>query len=249
MTAGDGGTGKTVYRGIWAVLAGLFKVPNAPPTLIALGTESIESFRPSVRFLDYLKFLFWIGLLVIDAALFLAWIVLVVANPVAGIVLAPLFFLVMVVPDIFAYVALHLRYDTTWYVMSDRSMRIRRGIWVIRETTITFENVQNVELKQGPLQRHFGIANLIVQTAGGSGARTKQGQPNPHEGLIEGLDDAKRIRDVIMSRVRRSRRTGLGDEHPEELRASGPGAVWSPAHLEALRAIRDQVALLRSRAR
>jgi uncharacterized membrane protein YdbT with pleckstrin-like domain len=45
----------------------------------------------------------------------------------------------------FAYIAIHLRYDTTWYVHGDRSLRIRRGIWVIHETTLTFENIQNVK--------------------------------------------------------------------------------------------------------
>jgi membrane protein YdbS with pleckstrin-like domain len=147
-----------------------------------------------------------------------------------------------------AYIALQLRFDTTWYVMSGRSLRIRRGIWLIRETTITFENVQNVELKQGPLQRHFGFSNLVVQTAGGGGAPTRKGhaETNPHEGLIEGLADATRIRDMIMSRVRRSRRAGLGDEHPEMSAPSGGGVGWSPAHVEALRAIRDEVVALRS---
>jgi hypothetical protein len=147
------------------------------------------------------------------------------------------------------HVALRLRYDTTWYVMSDRSLRVRRGIWVIREATVTFENVQNVELKQGPLQRQFGVADLIVQTAGGGGAKMQQGQTNPHTGLVEGLGDAQRVRDVIMSRVRRSRRAGLGDERPQEIRAVGHVAGWSPAHVDALRAVRDEIAALRRRAR
>jgi membrane protein YdbS with pleckstrin-like domain len=235
-----------VYRGVWAVLAEWFKVPRKPPTLLALGGEGVESFRPSPGFLDYLKFQFWIALLAIDLALFIFWIVLLVNEPLAGILLAPVFFVVAVLPDILAYVALHLRYDTTWYVMSGRSLRIRRGIWIIRETTITFENVQNVELKQGPLQRYFGIANLIVQTAGGSGAKPQHGQTNPHLGLIEGIDDAKRIRDVIMSRVRLSRRAGLGDEHPDEGRAASGEPVWTPKHLEALRGIREEIAALRT---
>ena len=65
--------------------------------------------------------------------------------------------------------AMHLRYDTTWYVLTNRSLRIRRGIWMIHETTITYENVQNVSVNQGPLQRIFGIADVLVQTAGGGG--------------------------------------------------------------------------------
>jgi len=244
--AGESQTAKKVYRGVWAVLARLFRVPEEPPTLLAIGGEPIRSFRPSPRFLDYLKFQFWIGLTLIDGALAVAWLVILFGRPLVAILLAPVFLVVMVLPDIVAYVALHLRYDTTWYVMSGRSLRIRRGIWVIRETTTTFENVQNVELKQGPLQRHFGVSNLIVQTAGGGGAQTQQGQVNPHVALVEGLADAKEIRDVIMARVRRSRRAGLGDESPAEERGWARGARWTPAHVEALRSVRDEVVALRA---
>ena len=234
-----------IYRGVWAVLAGLFRVPRQPPTLLAVVGEAIESFRPAPGFLAYLKFQFWILLLLFDGGLLVLWFVLLINEPLAAIGLSPVFLLVGVVPGIVAYVALNLRYDTTWYVMSDRSLRIRRGIWVIRETTVTFENVQNVELKQGPLQRHFGIADLVVQTAGGGARKPQKGQQtDPHEARVEGVADAKRIRDLIMTHVRRSRRTGLGDEGPGEERAAMAGAQWSPAHVEALRAIRRDVAAL-----
>lgn len=234
---------RQVYRGVWAVLAGLFKVPRNPPTLLALGDGKIDSFRPAQGFLDYLKLQFWIVLLLVDGALILLWLILLARSPLAALMLGPVFLVLIVVPDILAWVALQLRYDTTWYVMSDRSLRIRRGIWIIRESTATFENVQNVELKQGPLQRHFGIANLVVQTAGGGGVSTEKGETNPHLALIEGVADAERIRDLIMTHVRSSRKAGLGDERPGEERGS-PVAGWSAAHIEALRAIRDEVRAL-----
>ena len=235
-----------VYRGVWAVMANLFKVPRTPPNLLALGDDEITSFRPSAGFLAYLKFQFWLFLLLVDGALFVFWVVLLFQQPLTAILLGPLFLIVGILPDIVAWFALRLRFDTTWYVMSGRSLRIRRGIWLIRETTVTFENVQNVEFKQGPLQRHFGVANLVVQTAGGGSAKPQQGQTNTHLGLVEGIDDARRIRDVIMSRVRRSRRAGLGDESPAEKHGAGPGPRWTADHIEALRAIRDEVAALRS---
>ena len=244
--AGESETAKQVYRGVWAVLARFFKVPEKPPALLAIGGEAIQSFRPSPRFLDYLKLQFWILLLLIDGALAVAWLVILLRKPLVAILLGPVFLVIMVLPDIVAYVALRLRYDTTWYVMSGRSLRIRRGIWIIRETTITFENVQNIEMKQGPLQRYFGIADLTVQTAGGGGAQASEGQTNPHVGLIEGVADAKEIRDVIMTRVRRSRRAGLGDESPEEKRGGARGAHWTPDHVEALRGVRDEIVALRA---
>jgi membrane protein YdbS with pleckstrin-like domain len=243
VTSAGNEPARRVYRGIWAVLAGFFKVPQVPPTLLAIGTDPIESFRPSPGFLSYLRLQFCIVHLPIAVGLFVVWVVALANEPLAGFILAPLFLVGFVVAAGVAFVALHLRYDTTWYVMSGRSIRIRRGIWVIRETTITFENVQNVELKQGPLQRACDIADLIVQTAGGGGAKTEKGGTNPHEGRIEGLRDAKRIRDVIMRKVRSSRRAGLGDETVE--RAAAAAAGWSPAHVETLRQIRDEITALR----
>src|SRR5207247_118797 len=95
------------------------------------------------------------------------------------------------------------------------SLRIRRGIWLIHETTITFENVQNVEIRQGPLQRYFGIADVHIDTAGGGGEKhAKHGNLTSagHRGLIEGVADAVGIRDLILARLERSKKAGLGDE-------------------------------------
>jgi membrane protein YdbS with pleckstrin-like domain len=223
-----------LYRGIWGVLAGWFKVPTAPATLPVIPGESLQSFRPSEGFLRYLKFKFWIALLFVDIALFIAWLSVVMARPAIGFWLAPLAVVVIVVPDIIAYVAIHLRYDTTWYVLSSRSLRIRRGIWVIHETTITFENIQNVSVDSGPLERWFGIANVIVDTAGGGPSKDKEGKPmaNFHRGIVEGVENAEEIRDIVLSRVRRSKSSGLGDD---VLTAHG----WGTRHIGVLREIRD----------
>ncbi len=111
--------------------------------------------------------------------------------------------------------------------------------------TITFENIQNVTVTQGPLQRWFGIANVLVDTAGGGGGAAKEahGQASlgAHRGLIEGIADAPRIRDLLLARLRRSRTAGLGDEaheRPSPMRAR-PAPAWRPEHLAALREIRE----------
>jgi membrane protein YdbS with pleckstrin-like domain len=235
-----------VYQGTWGILTGWFRVPSDPPTLPALGGQAVVAFQPADGFLRYLKLYFWTALLLIDLAIVAAWLVVTFAFPVAGAILALPTLLVAVVPDIVAYVAIHLRYDTTWYVLSDRSLRIRRGIWIIHETTITFENAQNVTIRQGPIQRWYGIADILVETAGGGGSHGAEGKLQSsaaHCGLIEGVADADQIRDLIMARLRRSRSAGLGDESWLETLAdaadvSGP-APWSPQHLAVLRDIRD----------
>jgi hypothetical protein len=137
---------------------------------------------------------------------------------------------------VIAWLAVELRYETTWYLISDRALRLRRGIWLIRETTISFENIQNVSTQQGPLQRFLGIADVIVETAGGGGG-SSQGLPgSSHLGRIEGVADAAAIRDTIRLHVGRSPTAGLGDE----AFARSEAVPWGdPAELELLRDIRN----------
>jgi uncharacterized membrane protein YdbT with pleckstrin-like domain len=198
----------------------------------------------------YLKFYFWLALLAIDIPLTVVWLVLLVAAPVLGLLLAPVAWFIIIAPDIVAFIAIHLRYDTTWYIMTDRSLRLRRGIWVIREVTITFENVQNILVRQGPVQRWFGISDLIVLTAGGAVTGSKRDggrkERTSHRGLIEGISAAKAVelRERILQKLRASVEAGLGDEaHSvaagERLLAA---TAWTAAHLEMLREIRDAVA-------
>lgn len=227
---------KWFYRGLWGVLSRWFQVPQQPPTLPARTGEAVESFQPAAGFIRYLKLQFWIYLVAVDAVIFVAWLVLTVNRPALGAILAVPALLIAVIPDIIAYLAIHLRYDTTWYVMTDRSLRIRRGIWIIHETTITFENVQNVSISQGPVQRWFGIANVLLETAGGGGGKQHEAQSAmlAHRGLIEGVADAERIRDKLLARLKQSRTAGLGDEA-----AGGETLMWTAAHLATLREIRD----------
>ena len=240
-----------IYSGIWALLVDWFRVPREPPALPAAYGERVESFQPAPAFLTYLKFWFWLALLPSDAAFTIGYVVVATTLVAVGLwwialLLLPAALLLIVGPDIPVFVGLHLRYDTTWYVMSGRSLRIRSGIWVLQETTITFENVQNVSVTQNPLQRYYGIANVLVDTAGGSAdAKTHKG--SGHRGVIEGVttEDAARLREMILAKVRGSATAGLGDEDHHRLPGvlSEPG-VWSAEHLAVLREIRDDLAAL-----
>jgi membrane protein YdbS with pleckstrin-like domain len=234
----SGGAASWVYRGIWGILASCFKVPLEPPTIPFHDSATIETFRPARAFLSYLRLQFWLAAGFFGLMWLGFWIILVVLLPLVGLLILLPVALAYGFPYVLAFIAIHLRYDSTWYVLTDRSLRIRRGIWTIRETTITFENIQNVTVNQGPLQRLFGISDVIVQTAGG-GAPGPHGEQTlgPHAGILEGLADAPRIRDVLLARLKASRTAGLGDEaHPAILQ------TWGPEHLAVLREIRDRAA-------
>ena len=228
-----------IYRGVWATVVALFRVPPEPATLPAAG-ESVRSLRPAPGFLRYLKFFFWVLFIPGDILPLIVWVAIAIPFPVLGVALIVPLLVVLIAPDVIAYVAIHLRYDTTWYVLTDRSLRVRRGIWVIHETTISFENVQNVEVRQGPVQRYFGIADVIVQTAGG-GAQQAHGEASQsggaHIGMLQGLDDAGAVRDLILERVRHTRSAGLGDERVKSPTAGTVAPVMSSTHLAVLREI------------
>lgn len=237
------------YRGVWGILTKYFCLPEGPPKLPTLEGESVEYLRPSLSYLNYQKLLFWIGLFIIDIILSILWAMFTFWWPLGGLLTAPLWLIVIIAPDIVAYIAIHLRYDTTWYVLSDRSMRIRRGIWSIYETTITFENIQNVHISQGPLQRSFGFANLMVMTAGGGGGGAHEGASmGAHVGLLEGLDNAAELRTRILARSQTT--AGLGDDHDEAHRSltlgegMGQSTGFNVTHVQLLREIHESTSKL-----
>ena len=233
-------TGKWFYRGLWGVLVKWIRVPDHPPTLPTGHGETAISFQPSPGFLSYLKLQFWIFVVLLEATVWFTVIATAFAVPVLGAILFVPAAAVTILPPIVAFIALYLRFDTTWYVITSRSLRIRRGIWIIHETTITFENVQNIKIDQGPVQRFFGISNVLIETAGGGGASTEQAHGGKsgaaHLGLIEGVADAVKIRDLVLARLRQSQTAGLGDEADHHHAA---GSFLKPEHLAILREIRD----------
>lgn len=121
----------------------------------------------------------------------------------------------------FSFAIAVLDYEMRWYIVTDRSLRIREGIVKVKEKTMTFANIQNITVRQGPLQRVLGIADVEVRNAGGGGASEegKNGQPGEqvHVGYFRGLENASEVRDVILAGVRKQKHAGLGDHDDLEV--------------------------------
>lgn len=229
-----------VYQGVWAILSDIFVVPKTPPTLPARQGDFCRSFHPSRRYLSYLKVCFWIVAILIDLLILGTWLAILLVSPWGGALLAVPALVLAVLPDIVAYVAIHLKYDTMWYVMTDRSLRLRRGIWEILEHTITFENVQNVYVTRGPIQQLFGFATIVVETAGAGAGHDERTGTVGSQAIMEGIENPEEIRDLIMERVRATRSAGLGDEATHAARTG-----WTPRQIEILREIRDEAVKLK----
>ena len=112
---------------------------------------------------------------------------------------------------IFTWHQLRLNYELRWYIVTDRSLRIRSGIFNVQELTMTFANIQEIRVTSTPLQVFLGLADVEVHTAGGGsgGAGTRGG----HIGRFQGVDNADAIRDLITERLRLYRDSGLGEHH------------------------------------
>ncbi len=136
------------------------------------------------------------------------------------------------------YLAARLDFEMRWYMVTDRSLRIRHGVWQVNESTMSFANIQQVVVSQGPLQRLLGLANVKVQSAGGGGKDAHHpgsSGDDMHLGLFQAVTNGSEIRDLILERLRRYRESGLGD--PEE--KSQPAAPTAPATDDLLTAAHD----------
>jgi membrane protein YdbS with pleckstrin-like domain len=151
--------------------------------------------------------------------------------------------LLHVLSSLFLLAVLRLDYEKRWYVVTDRSLRIREGVATVREMTVNFANIQNIAISQGPLQRALRIADLRVDTAGGGGAsHGKQVSENLHTAWFRGIDNANEVRELIQQRLRRLKDSGLGD-HEEQ--AAPAKTEFSFAMLGAIREVHTEAAALR----
>lgn len=211
----------------------LLKVPPEPDDPMG-DVGSLRVFRASYSYYKYqffkwvLKSVFSFSASVFAAAFFFFMIVnlskkyqymsfsLLLFFAILAVTLTVLFSIAQIV---FSYAVMRLDYEMRWYKVSDRSLRIREGIFSVKEVTMTFANIQNIYVLQGPLQRIFGISDLKVESAGGGSGVAVQPEKNSdlstgHCAYFRGLENAQEIRDLITARIKRMLDTGLGN--PEE---------------------------------
>jgi uncharacterized membrane protein YdbT with pleckstrin-like domain len=137
-----------------------------------------------------------------------------------------LFFAVAIAVRLFALAVVRLDFEKRWYVVTDRSLRIREGVVTVNEMTVNFANIQNLSISQGPIQRLLGISDLQVDTAGGGGVtREQHASRNLHVARFRGINNANEVRELIQTRLRHLKDAGIGD--PEQLGAATPASAAS----------------------
>jgi membrane protein YdbS with pleckstrin-like domain len=237
-----------IYEQIKDRLLILLRAPRRPPEPPAGSSGSVQVFRAAPNFLRYQIVVWGLGFV----AAFVFGVVLIIVGHGKGgwaeLLVGYLTLLATIIGAVIKYFLIRVDYDMRYYVVTDRSLRIREGALVIHEATFTFANVQNLLILQGPLERVLGLSNLIVETAGGAGGGAKENkQQSPfrrgHEGKLRGVANARQVRDQILVLLRQYRDAGLGD--PEDRRraapARSPAGGLSPQALARLREVRDEI--------
>jgi membrane protein YdbS with pleckstrin-like domain len=76
------------------------------------------------------------------------------------------------------------------WALDERALHVREGVWWRGVTSIPRARIQHTDVEQGPLQRSYDLATLVVHTAGTTRSRI----------ALPGLRhaDALRIRDALL---------------------------------------------------
>ena len=231
----------TVAQWSKEIVLRLVRVP-AEPHVPEGAAESVRAFHAGRNYLAWRLILWGIANAAIALALAVAFgISFIPRLPVVvrtiWLALAAAAASVFVASIPITYFLQRLNYEMRWYIVTDRSLRIRSGVVWLREITMTFANVQGIRVSANPIERLLGLANVDVQSAGGGGSDASKARPSGHLARFAGVDNAAEIRDLIVERLRVYRDSGLGERTVE---AQEPHALAAAREvLQETRAVRN----------
>ena len=127
-----------------ALVLRILRVP-AEPAPPAGSPESVRTFRASRKFY-YLMLIHWGFVQLATLAGFVIFLAFDLSNHFgkASVVLRVVEIIALVsflgqLP--FTFLLVRFDYELRWYIVTDRSLRIRCGLWSVREMTMAFANI------------------------------------------------------------------------------------------------------------
>ncbi|MFA6376526.1 MAG: PH domain-containing protein [Candidatus Paceibacterota bacterium] len=103
-----------------------------------------------------------------------------------------IYFLLVVI----AYLIILLRFSFTSFIVTNNQITIATGIINRRFKSISFDQVQDVDITIGILKYLFGLGDINIWTA--SQSQTGGSFPNPSATLVINSKDAKWLKDFIL---------------------------------------------------
>jgi hypothetical protein len=97
------------------------------------------------------------------------------------------------VASLAAFIA-YKRWRNTFWKLDEEALHVRRGKMWFKQICVPRSRVQHLDFERGPLERRYGLATLVVHTAGSHERALRQ------SGLL--LEDAEYLRDVLVPKDR-----------------------------------------------
>jgi len=115
---------------------------------------------------------------------------------------------------LFCYVIARLAYRNWKYELSEKAVKLEKGIIMKKYVSIPYNRIQNVDIYRTLLARILGLSELHIQTAGYSGGSSSgllRRSAGSTEGNIPGIDPhlAEQIREELVKRAETVSRQGL----------------------------------------
>jgi putative membrane protein len=146
----------------------------------------------------------------------------------------------LVIPPLFPFLAIYLyfRYHTMRYKFTDEGISMSWGILFRRQIIINYARIQDIHLRSNLVERWFGLARVLIQTASGSAGA---------EMTLEGFKEYEAVRDFLYSKMR-----GVKDPAhkpaPSGVAAGTHDAELAAALREVARELRETRLALQARA-
>ncbi len=188
----------------------LLKVDFRPPHLPE-GSSLVRALKPSEKWLGYRYLTVLFGLLNQFIGTGVGAVALMATGQRWAFAVAGLLVVIQCFTVGLALVVARVDFELRHYLVGDRSLRVVQGAWTREEVTLSYANVQNLEVTQGPLERFFGFKSLTISTAGADNA---PGERNSHLVSLVGLTSADELRALILNMLKQERGPGLGEAAP-----------------------------------
>jgi membrane protein YdbS with pleckstrin-like domain len=96
----------------------------------------------------------------------------------------------------FAAFVAYKRWRNTYWKLDEEALHVKRGKTWFKHICVPRSRVQHLDFERGPLERRYGLATLVVHTAGSHERALRQ------SGLL--LADAEYLRDVLVPKDHRN---------------------------------------------
>ena len=141
---------------------------------------------------------------------------------------------------IFSLVQLWLEKHTRSYLVTDRGIQLREGVWQLHELNMRWSQIEDVTLKQRFWQRWFNIADVVVRSAGGSSSSEDERQSKAHTAVFRDIAQPAAFRDLLRSRINATLAAPAQPALEPSSSTPAPATALSAAQqlLEEMRALR-----------